>query len=112
MTMPLSRSLSVWSITVLVAVLLALAGCGGGGGGGGSSSADTVTLTWPSGRIMAQGSYAVGTTTRTGEWREFFDAPGSPQQWRRTYVAGIWDQGKDWREWNADGSIRNDAADH
>ena len=54
---------------------------------------------------MAQGAYEPGTTTRTGEWKEYFDQNGSPQQWKKTYVGGTWDQTKDWREWNADGSI-------
>ena len=97
-------------LTVLAAVLMA--GCGGGGGGGSDSgSSGTVTLTYPSGRIMAVGQYEPGTTTRTGEWKEYFDQDGSPQQWRKTYVSGLWDQAKDWREWNADGSIRNDVSD-
>lgn len=113
MTMFLSRTVSLWSVTILIAVLLALAGCGGGGGGGGASSGPaTVTLTYPSGRIMAVGTYAPGTTTRSGEWQEYFDEAGSPQQWRRSYVDGTWDPVKDWREWNADGSIRNDVGDH
>jgi hypothetical protein len=97
--------------TVTVVLGLLLAACGGGGGGGGDSK-DSVTLTYPSGRIMAQGDYAPGTTTRTGVWKEYFDQDGSPQQWRRTYVDGTWDHARDWREWNADGSIRNDGADH
>jgi hypothetical protein len=61
---------------------------------------------------MATGTYAAGTTTRTGVWQEYFDLDGSPQQWRKTYVGGTWDETKDWREWNADGSIRNDWSDH
>lgn len=112
MTMFLSRTVSLWSTTILIAVLLALAGCGSGGGGGDSNGTSTVTLTYPSGRIMAVGTYAQGTTTRTGEWHEYFDQDGSPQQWRRSYAEGKWDQVKDWREWNADGSIRNDVGDH
>lgn len=97
-------------LTITGAVLLS--GCGGGGGGGAdSSSSATVTLTYPSGRVMAVGQYEPGTTTRTGQWKEYFDQPGSPQQWKRSYTSGTWDKAKDWREWNADGSIRNDASD-
>jgi hypothetical protein len=72
-----------------------------------------VTLYYPSGRIMAQGAYLPGSTTRTGEWREFFDRDGSPPQWRRVYVAGVWDPkaSNDWQEWNPDGSIRMDGTD-
>lgn len=103
-----ARSLTL--LTATVALGLLLAACGGGGGGG--STSNTVTLTYPSGRVMAVGEYEPGTTTRTGEWKEYFDQNGSPQQWRKTYVSGSWDQTKDWREWNADGSIRNDASDH
>jgi hypothetical protein len=104
------RSLLLLVVTIVIALLLASCGGGGGGGGGGSSST-TVTLTWPSGRIMAQGAYEPGTTTRTGVWTEYFDENGSPQQWKKTFVAGTWDQTKDWREWNTDGSIRNDWTD-
>lgn len=96
-------------LAIAIALALPLASCGGGGGGG--SSSNTVTLTYPSGRIMAQGAYEPGTTTRTGVWTEYFDESGSPQQWKKTYVAGTWDQTKDWREWNPDGSIRNDWTD-
>ena len=108
MTIHPLRSFLLLAVTIVTA--LSLASCGGGGGGGGSSS--TVTLTYPSGRIMAKGAYEPGTTTRTGVWTEYFDQNGSPQQWRKTYVGGTWDQAKDWREWNADGSIRNDVSDH
>jgi hypothetical protein len=93
-----------------LAILLLAAGCSGGGGDG-SSSGGAVTLTYPSGRIMATGHYEPGTTIRTGEWREYFDQDGSPQQWRRSYTAGAWDRSRDWREWNADASVRNDASD-
>lgn len=111
MTRSSSHPVSVWTCTITFIVLLVFVGCGGGGGGS-DGVATTVTLTYPSGRIMAQGSYLAGTTTRSGEWREYFDVAGSPLQWRRTYVAGAWDTAKDWREWNADGSIRNDVGDH
>jgi len=104
------RSLTLLAATVALGLLLAA--CGGGGGGGDSTSSNTVTLTYPSGRIMAVGEYEPGTTTRTGVWKEYFDENGSPQQWRKKYVTGSWDQTKDWREWNADGSIRNDVTDH
>ena len=104
-----ARSLTALAATLVVGLMLA--SCGGGGGGGGSSS-NTVTLTYPSGRVMAVGAYEPGTTTRTGEWKEYFDEDGSPQQWRKTYVGGSWDQTKDWREWNTDGSVRNDVSDH
>lgn len=104
-----ARSLTLLAATVAFAFVLTA--CGGGGGGD-SGSNNSVTLTYPSGRIMAVGEYASGTTTRTGEWKEYFDQNGSPQQWRKTYLNGSWDQAKDWREWNADGSIRNDATDH
>lgn len=108
MTIHPFRSLTLLGATIVAGLLLA--SCGGGGDGGGSSSS-TVTLTYPSGRIMAQGTYEPGTTTRTGVWTEYFDQNGSPQQWKKTYVGGTWDQAKDWREWNADGSIRNDFTD-
>jgi len=103
-----ARSLTLLVATVAVALLLSA--CGGGGGSGGSSN--SVTLTYPSGRIMAVGDYEPGTTTRTGVWKEYFDQSGSPLQWRKTYVSGSWDQAKEWREWNTDSSIRNDWTDH
>jgi hypothetical protein len=108
MTINPLRSLTLLGATGALGLLLA--SCGSGGGGG--SSSNSVTLTWPSGRIMAQGAYEPGTTTRTGVWTEYFDQAGSPQQWRKTYVGGTWDKSQDWREWNADGSIRNDWGDH
>lgn len=104
-----ARSLTLLAATAVFSLLLVA--CGGGGGGGGGSSSTTVTLTYPSGRIMAVGTYEPGTTTRTGLWKEYFDQDGSPQQWRKTYAGGTWDQTKDWREWNADASIRNDWTD-
>jgi hypothetical protein len=101
-----ARSLTLLIATVAIAALIA--GCGGDGGGGPDTS---VTLSYPSGRIMAVGAYEPGTTTRTGVWKEYFDQAGSPQQWRKTYIGGIWDKTRDWREWNADGSVRNDITD-
>jgi hypothetical protein len=97
--------------TAAVLVSLVLGGCGGGSGGGTGQSSATVTLTYPSGRVMAVGQYQPGTTVRTGEWVEYFDQAGSPRQWRRSYTDNAWDRSKDWREWNADGSVRNDAGD-
>jgi hypothetical protein len=105
------RSLILLSATVMLSLVLAACGSGGGGGSGGGSTSNTVTLYYPSGRVMAVGDYAPGTTTRTGEWKEYFDENGSPLQWRKNYANGSWDQAKDWREWNTDGSIRNDASD-
>ncbi len=110
MTTSPHRFLPLCAGTILLVVLLVCTSCGGGGGDSGTST--TVTLTYPSGRVMATGQYEPGTTTRSGEWQEYFDQDGSPQQWRRTYTAGTWDQTRDWREWNADASIRNDASDH
>lgn len=96
----------------LVVSLCCLTACGGGGGDDAAGTSTTpVTLSYPNGRVMAVGQYVSGTTTRVGNWQEYFDAPTSPQQWRRAYVDGTWDQSQDWREWNADASIRNDAGD-
>ncbi len=90
-----------------------LSACGGGSSDGAADAATMpVTLAYPNGRIMAVGQFATGTTTRVGTWQEYFDAPGSPQQWRRSYVGGTWDMTQDWREWNVNSSIRNDAGDH
>jgi hypothetical protein len=101
-------------LVLTVGLIIVLASCGGGGGGGDTSTptSNAVTLTYPSGRIMAVGEYEPGTTTKTGAWKEYFDQEGSPQQWQRSYSAGTWDRSKDWREWNSDASIRNDASDH
>jgi hypothetical protein len=102
------------TVAFCLAILLLAGGCSGGsgdGGGSSSSSSGAVTLTYSSGRIMATGHYEPESTTRTGEWCEYFDVDGSPQQWRRTFNAGAWDHSQDWREWNIDGSVRNDASD-
>lgn len=103
-------------IAFLGAIILVvlLAACGGGGGDGGAAApagATPVTLYHPSGRIAAQGFHLTGTTTRVGAWEEFFDQPGSPRQWRRRYADGAWDRASAWREFNADGSTRNDWTD-
>lgn len=110
----MSKSRYVSSVPLRLVVLLVplvLGGCGGGSDGGSNQSSGTVTLTYPSGRVMAVGQYQAGTTVRTGEWVEYFDQAGSPPQWRRSYSDNAWDRNKDWREWNADGSVRNDAGD-
>lgn len=103
---------------IITAVLvLLLSACGGGGGGDAGTAvtpptgATPVTLYHPSGRIAAQGFYTTGTTTRVGVWNEFFDQNGSPKQWDRSYANGSWDQAVAWREFNADGSTRNDWSD-
>ena len=97
------------AFAILLSIICA---CGGGGDGGSAPSAGTpVTLYYPSGRIAAQGFYADGTTTRTGAWTEYFDQAGSPKQWNRSYAAGVWDQAAAWREFNADGSTRDDRGD-
>ena len=101
-------------------LVLLLAGCGGGGGGGsdagptvtGPTTTTTVTLYHQSGRMAATGTVLAGTTIKTGVWSEYFDVEGSPRQWQRSYTQDTWDTAKDWREWNADGSVRNDASDH
>jgi hypothetical protein len=110
MLMSLSSLKRPLTMSVLL-LSLVLGGCGGGSDDGGSQANGTVTLTYPSGRVMAVGQYLPGTTTRTGEWMEYFDQAGSPPQWRRSFTDNAWDQAKDWREWNADGSVRNDAGD-
>ena len=97
-------------IPVLIIPILLLAGCGGGGGASPADDAPVV-LYHPSGRIAATGHVARGTTTRVGEWEDYFDLDGSPLQTRRIFIAGTWDQSRDWREWNADGSIRSDRMD-
>lgn len=107
-----AHSLTLLIATAAVSIFLAACGGGGGGSSAGGAAINAVTLTYPSGRIMATGTFESGTTTRSGEWKEYFDQDGSPQQWRKTYVTGSWDHAQDWREWNADGSIRNDRADH
>jgi hypothetical protein len=93
-------------------LLVLLVSCNNNNDDNSTSTTEPVTLTHPSGRVMAVGHYEPGTTTKTGEWKEYFDQTGSPQQWRRHYSAGVWDKSKDWREWNADQSIRNDASDY
>ena len=97
----------------ILLIIGCLSACGGGDDGEATAEASTtpVTLSYPNGRLMAVGQFTTGTTTRVGIWQEYFDAPASPQQWRRTYVADTWDQSQDWREWNDDLSIRNDAGD-
>jgi hypothetical protein len=114
MTMKNTVLLLTCQFAIAASLVVTLASCGGGGGGGDASAptSNVVTLTYPSGRIMAVGEYEPGTTTKTGAWKEYFDQDGSPQQWQRSYTVGAWDKSKDWREWNADASIRNDATDH
>lgn len=102
---------------IIAVITLMISACGGGGGGDAGaavtppSGATPVTLYHPSGRIAAQGWYAAGTTTRVGAWNEFFDQNNSPKQWDRSYANGSWNQAVAWREFNADGSTRNDWTD-
>jgi hypothetical protein len=106
------------AITGVIMIALLFSACGGGGGGGGGggttaapSGTTPVTLYHPSGRIAAQGFYTTGTTTRVGTWAEYFDLDGSPKQWDRSYANGVWNESVAWREFNADGSTRDDWTD-
>ncbi len=104
-------------ITGVLMTTMLFSACGGGGGGGGGgttapSGTTAVTLYYsPSGRIAAQGFYTTGTTTKVGTWTEYFDQDGSPKQWDRSYNNGVWNESAAWREYNADGSTRDDWTD-
>lgn len=97
----------------LVLAIFAVSACSGGGGAPDTVASATtpVTLYHASGRIAAQGHYLTGTTTRTGAWTEHFDVEDAPVRYERTYTAGVWDESQPWREWNVDGSLREDADD-
>jgi len=113
MTMKNNFLLLKCQLAIIACLIVTLAGCGSDGGGGDTSAptSNVVTLFYPSGCIMGVGEYEPGTTTKTGTWKEYFDQDGSPQQWQRSYSAGTWDKNKDWTEWNADASTRDDKSD-
>lgn len=100
------------------AIFFLLAACGGSGTSGGNKDGNdgtngvATTTYYPSGRIAATGLSVPGTATKLGEWQEYFDAADSPPQFIKTYAAGSWDKNQRWREWNQDGSIRDDWTDH
>ena len=118
----------VWpQLPILGLLLVLVASCGGGGGGGGSSPDPApgsgrmqVTSYWDAPAntaIKETGEVALNTSgaptdRKEGRWEfTFAPASGGGRQATLVYVQGVWDRTQQWREWNADGSIRNDWQD-
>jgi hypothetical protein len=100
-------------IAVFAAFSFALAGCSGGKGGSSSSvpnsSVTEVRKYYTNGQLKEHGFVVTGTTTKTRDWVFYFD--NGQKRWEGTYAAGVVDDDKHWREWNQDGSIRDDQTD-
>lgn len=106
-----------------IGLIAAFAGCGGG-------SYDDTTIppastlvkqeiNYPDGLVQETGAVQTGTSIREGEWWGYYDASSSTPtngiyqkpQWRKWFRQGQWIQTEPWREWNQDGSIRDDYTD-
>lgn len=113
----------------LLSSLLVLSGCGAGGGDGGDAPASTPTLTdqtvivttWydtpTNTQVASTGPVLVdsagnATDLKQGAWTFHFPPDqGGGRSLIRTFHQGVWDQGRPWTEFNADGSVRVDATD-
>ena len=103
-------------LTLGLAVLVLLAGCGGGSSAGKASSSAGAGLRQveehhPNGRLAAKGTVIDegSLALRHGTWKTWHD--NGQIRWEGEYRRDAIDQDKHWREWNADGSIRDDASD-
>jgi len=107
------------TIATLAAVVL-LCSCGGGGGFTGFPPAPA-SIAGPSlraveefhgnGLLASQGTVLDenGRALRHGRWRSWF--ANGQARWDGTYQRDGIAADQPWREWNEDGSIRDDAAD-
>lgn len=100
----------------LVAFVILLAGCGGGSSAGPTPVDATAGLRpveerHPNGQLAAKGTVLDegGVVRRHGVWRTWFDS--GQVRWEGDYRRDAVDQARPWREWNADGSIRDDSGD-
>jgi hypothetical protein len=103
--------------------LLVLTGCGAGGSAAkpapAAATAHKVTYYDPDTRQHRKeegdvllGSDGLPTTTRHGVWTTWHPpADGGGKQFEKTYVDGVWDRQRYWREWNPDTSLRFDWRD-
>ena len=105
-------------LTLALAVLVLIAGCGGGSSAGQASSSASagaglreVEEHHPNGRLAAKGTVMDegSLALRHGAWQTWHD--NGQIRWEGEYRRDAIAQDRHWREWNADGSIRDDASD-
>jgi len=102
---------------LLALAVVLIAGCGGGSSAGSTSSASAGPLRMveqrhANGQLAAQGTVldeSGGGSLRHGQWQTWFDH--GQLRWKGDYRRGAIAADQPWREWNADGSVRDDAGD-
>ena len=98
-----------------LAFVILLAGCGGGSSAGPAADATAglrpVEERHANGQLAAKGTVLdeAGVSRRHGSWRTWH--VNGQLHWAGEYRHDAVDQARPWREWNADGSIRDDADD-
>jgi hypothetical protein len=106
------------ALIALAGTVLLLAGCGGGSSAGAAatpavSDAGTRVLETrhPNGQLATQGTVVDqgGAAQRHGAWRTWFD--NGQLRWEGSYRNGQVASDRPWREWNPDGSVRDDSGD-
>ncbi len=103
-------------VFILSAVLILVVGCGGGSAKPSTAATPDAGLRQveefhPNGQLAAKGTVLDegSLARRHGRWRTWFD--NGQMRWEGDYRRDAVDQGQHWREWNADGSIRDDSSD-
>lgn len=103
------------ALPALLAMVGALAGCGGGASAAPETDAAAgmrvVEQRYASGQLAAQGTVLDegSTALRQGRWRTWFE--NGQLRWEGEYRRDAVDTARPWREWNADGSVRDDSGD-
>src|SRR4051812_48326831 len=100
----------------LALILIATAGCGGGGGRSVQSeppippsSLVLIERYYDNGRPKERGYVDSSTQQRYGAWQYWFD--NGQLRWDGNYEADAIDGSLPWREYNRDGSVRQDWQD-
>ncbi len=104
-------------IASLAGIVILLAACGGGSSASstnaatGSTALRLVEERHANGQLAAQGTVldVGGRAVRQGRWRTWFE--NGRLRWEGDYRRDVIDNTRPWREWNADGSVRDDSGD-
>jgi hypothetical protein len=115
---------AIFTILLGAGLIASFTGCGGGGGYDDTTVLAEPTLVervsyYPNGMIIEKGLVQTGTDIQEGEWWSYYNEASATQwgginqkpKWRRWFKTGVWVQDEPWREWNQDGSIRDDYTD-